>query len=445
MNTENKSFDRAQGWIRNSVTLKVMTIVVMVLLLLIPTEMVKSIIREREVQNNKAIQEVSAKWAGYQELNGPILTIPVVYEFQNGDFLEEITKNWYIMPEELKIDGDIKPEKLRRGIYEVVVYKSLLSFDGHFNLDKSIDKNNLKKICFDQAFLTIGITDLRGIEDDIILNWNNQKLKVQPGSKIADIIDSGITINLPNLNEDEEKIFAFHFTLNLQGSQSLEFVPVGNTTDVHLMSNWNSPRFDGNFLPDTREVSETGFFADWKILQLNRNIPQSWLSGQQKDNLSTTAFGVDLLIPLDDYQKSMRSAKYAVMTIALTFLIFFIVEILNSRKIHPFQYTLVGLALSLFYVLLISISEHTNFNIAYSISTVAIVSMISLYSMSVFKTKKFTLILTSTLISIYGFLFITLQLEDYALLMGSIGLTLILAATMYFTRKINWYNLNITN
>lgn len=445
MNTENKSFDRAQSWIRNSVTLKVMTIVVMVLLLLIPTEMVKSIIREREVQNNKAIQEVSAKWAGYQELNGPILTIPVVYEFQNGDFMEEITKNWYIMPEELKIDGDIKPEKLRRGIYEVVVYKSMLSFDGHFNLDKSIDKNNLKKICVDQAFLTIGITDLRGIEDDIILNWNNQKLKVQPGSKIADIIDSGITIDLPNLNEGEEKIFPFHFTLNLQGSQSLEFIPAGNTTEVHLMSNWNSPRFDGNFLPDTREVSETGFFADWKILQLNRNIPQSWISGHQKDNMSTTAFGVDLLIPLDDYQKSMRSAKYAVMTIALTFLIFFIVEILNNRKIHPFQYTLVGLALSLFYVLLISISEHTNFNIAYSISTVAIVSMISLYSMSVFKTKKFTLILTSTLISIYGFLFITLQLEDYALLMGSIGLTLILAATMYFTRKINWYNLNITN
>jgi inner membrane protein len=321
----------------------------------------------------------------------------------------------------------------------------MLSFDGHFNLDKSIDKNNLKKICVDQAFLTIGITDLRGIEDDIILNWNNQKLKVQPGSKIADIIDSGITIDLPNLNEDEEKIFAFHFTLNLQGSQSLEFIPVGNTTEVHLTSNWNSPRFDGNFLPDTRDVSETGFFADWKILQLNRNIPQSWISGQQKDNMSTTAFGVDLLIALDDYQKTMRSAKYAVMTIALTFLIFFIVEILNSRKIHPFQYTLVGLALSLFYVLLISISEHTNFNIAYSISTVAIVSMISLYSMSVFKTKKFTLILTSTLISIYGFLFITLQLEDYALLMGSIGLTLILAATMYFTRKINWYNLNITN
>lgn len=445
MNTENKSFDRAQSWIRNSVTLKVMTIVVMVLLLLIPTEMVKSIIREREVQNNKAIQEVSAKWAGYQELNGPILTIPVVYEFQNGDFMEEITKNWYIMPEELKIDGDIKPEKLRRGIYEVVVYKSMLSFDGHFNLDKSIDKNNLKKICVDQAFLTIGITDLRGIEDDIILNWNNQKLKVQPGSKIADIIDSGITIDLPNLNEGEEKIFPFHFTLNLQGSQSLEFIPAGNTTEVHLMSNWNSPRFDGNFLPDTREVSETGFFAHWKILQLNRNIPQSWISGQQKDNMSTTAFGVDLLIALDDYQKSMRSAKYAVMTIALTFLIFFIVEILNNRKIHPFQYTLVGLALSLFYVLLISISEHTNFNMAYSISTVAIVSMISLYSMSVFKTKKFTLILTSTLISIYGFLFITLQLEDYALLMGSIGLTLILAATMYFTRKINWYNLNITN
>ncbi|PIQ29731.1 MAG: hypothetical protein COW63_11560 [Bacteroidetes bacterium CG18_big_fil_WC_8_21_14_2_50_41_14] len=178
------------------------------------------------------------------------------------------------------------------------------------------------------------------------------------------------------------------------------------------------------------------------MLQLNRNIPQSWVYGDQRENLNNAAFGVDLILPLDDYQKSMRSAKYSVLTIALTFLIFFLVEILNRRKIHPFQYTLVGLALILFYVLLISISEHTNFNVAYFISTVAIVSMVSLYSMSIFKLRKFTMILTTILAAIYGFLFVTLQLEDYALLMGSIGLTIILGATMYFTRKINWYQLN---
>ena len=159
--------------------------------------------------------------------------------------------------------------------------------------------------------------------------------------------------------------------------------------------------------------------------------------------MQESSFGVDLIKPIDDYQKSLRSAKYAAMAIALTFLIFFLVEILNKKKIHPFQYALVGLALCLFYILLVSISEHSNFNIAYGISSVGIVVMISLYSLSVFKKLNLSLILISTLCGIYGFLFVTLQLADYALLMGSIGLLLILGLTMYFTRNINWYKLNM--
>jgi len=442
MNTENKSFEKAHNWVRNSVTLKVVTITIMVLLLLIPTEMVKSIIGERETLNYTATNEVGSKWAGPQQLNGPILTIPVVYEVVNADQKSEVVKYWNILPEELKIEGTIQPEKLRRGIYEVVVYKSKCSFTGKFDLNKSIDRNGLNEIRYDQAFLTLGITDLRGIKDEIVLNWNDEKLKVKPGSTLSDLIYSGVTIDLPDLSDNLQNKIDFDFALNLQGSQSMSFVPLGNTTEVNLTSNWPSPSFDGNFLPDSREVSATGFTANWKILQLNRNILQSWVYGDQRENLNNAAFGVDLILPLDDYQKSMRSAKYSVLTIALTFLIFFLVEILNRRKIHPFQYTLVGLALILFYVLLISISEHTNFNVAYFISTVAIVSMVSLYSMSIFKLRKFTMILTTTLSAIYGFLFVTLQLEDYALLMGSIGLTIILGATMYFTRKINWYQLN---
>ena len=442
MNTENKSFEKAHNWMRNSVTLKVVAITIMVLLLLIPTEMVKSIIGERETLNNAATNEVGSKWAGPQQINGPILTIPVVYEVVNADQKGEVVKYWHILPEELKIDGTIQPEKLRRGIYEVVVYKSKCSFTGKFDLDKSIDRNSLKEIRYDQAFLTLGITDLRGIKDEIILNWNDEKLKVKPGSTLSDLIYSGVTIDLPDLSDNLQNKVNFDFALNLQGSQSMSFVPLGNTTEVNLTSNWPSPSFDGNFLPDSREVTASGFTANWKILQLNRNIPQSWVYGDQRENLNNAAFGVDLILPLDDYQKSMRSAKYSVLTIALTFLIFFLVEILNRRKIHPFQYTLVGLALILFYVLLISISEHINFNVAYFISTVAIVSMVSLYSMSIFKLRKFTMILTTTLAAIYGFLFVTLQLEDYALLMGSIGLTIILVATMFFTRKINWYQLN---
>lgn len=442
MNKENNIFERVNSWIRNSVMLKLFTITILMLLLLIPASMIKSIISEREVLSEAAIQEVSSKWADKQQINGPVLTIPLVYEYLEEGKLIQTTRYWYLLPEVLNINGKVEPEKLRRNIYEIVVYKSNLNVSGKFVFDKTPDQENLKSIQYKKAFLTVGISDLKGIKDQIVLKWNSQPLKVEPGSLISDIIYSGVTIGIPNLEAQMEKPIDFSFSLNLHGSQNLSFVPLGSTTQVNLTSNWPSPSFNGNFLPNHREITPEGFKADWKVLQLNRNYPQSWVGSSQGRKMDSAAFGVNLLLPLDDYQKSMRSAKYAVMTIALTFLIFFLVEILNGRKIHPFQYILVGLALTLFYILLISISEHSNFNIAYAISTLSIVTMITLYSLSIFKAKKLTMLLVTTLIGIYGFLFVTLQLADYALLMGSIGLTLILAATMYFTRNINWYKLN---
>jgi len=445
MNTENTLFERLNNWIKNSVMLKLVTITIIMLLLLIPAEMIKSIISEREELSYQAIQEVSLKWAEEQQLNGPILSIPLLYEFEKDDKKVQETRYFHILPEELNINGIIEPTKLKRGIYEVVVYKSEISINGWFSLNKKVDQHNLKRILYDQAFLTIGISDLRGIEEQIILLWNNQRIEVEPGTKLSSIIYSGVTVNLPDLSNDLKKKIDFKLNLNLQGSQNMSFIPLGNVTIVEIKSSWSSPSFNGNFLPDQREITKDGFTANWKVLQLNRNFPQSWIDSDQSQNIVNAAFGVDLILPIDDYQKSMRSAKYAVMTITLTFLIFFLVEILNKRKIHPFQYALVGLALCIFYILLVSISEHSNFTLAYLISTIAIITMISLYSLSVFRVVKLSLILIAMLIGIYGFLFVTLQLSDYALILGSIGLTLILGATMYFTRNINWYKLNIGN
>ncbi|MEQ9376427.1 MAG: cell envelope integrity protein CreD [Imperialibacter sp.] len=443
MENETTPLEKVNNWIKNSVMLKLTTITILVLLLLIPTSMITSIISEREHLNNAAVSEVSGKWADSQLVNGPILTIPLVYEYLKDDKIVEAVKYWHILPKSLDITGTVDPEKLRRGIYEIVVYRSALAVNGSFVIDKMPDENNLKTIRWGQAFLTIGISDLRGIEDDVVVKWNNRDLKVEPGSRISDIAYAGFTVAVPDLTDAFGKDLAFGFDLKLQGSRNLSFTPLGSNTNIKLTSAWPSPSFNGNFIPDDREVSDAGFSANWKVLQLNRNFPQSWIGSGEAEKLQNSAFGVDLILPLDDYQKSMRSAKYAIMTIVLTFLIFFLVEILNGRKIHPFQYTLVGLALSLFYILLISISEHANFNLAYAISTCAIVGMISLYSMSVFKMPKLSMLLVATLIGIYGFLFVTLQLADYALLMGSIGLTIILAITMYFTRNINWYKLNI--
>jgi inner membrane protein len=382
-----------------------------------------------------------------QQINGPLLCIPLVYEYVVKDEKEDTkiiseTKNLYLLPEKLSINGKIEPEKLKRGIYEVVVYRSTLDISGKYKLNLKIDPEGLKEIKYDKAFLTVGISDLRGIEDEVVFNWGKQKLNIQPGSKLTDMISSGLSIDVPNIKEQINQSIDFSFQLNLQGSQNLSFIPLGNTTQVNLQSTWTSPSFNGNFIPDTREVNDSGFIANWKVLQLNRNFPQTWINKNLSNKMDYSAFGVDLIMPLDDYQKSMRSSKYAAMTIALIFLIFFLVEILNGKRIHPFQYTLVGLALCLFYILLISISEHSNFNIAYLISAGLTSLMILLYAKSVFKSNKFTGVLSLTILGIYGFLFVILQLADYALLMGSIGLALILSITMYFTRNINWYQLN---
>ncbi len=448
MNDQQSTLEKVNGWIKNSVGLKLITITILMLLLLIPASMIKSIISERENLNQSVLNEVSRKWAGKQQINGPVLCIPLVYEYaiedeKAGTKTITKTKHLYLLPEQLSINGKIEPEKLKRGIYEVVVYRSALNISGNYKLNLKIDPEGLKEIKYDKAFLTVGISDLRGIEDEIVLNWGKQKLDIQPGSKLSDMISSGVSIDLPNVKEQVDQSIDFSFQLNLQGSQNLSFIPIGSTTEVDLQSSWSSPSFNGNFIPDTREVSDSGFTANWKILQLNRNYPQTWVGKNMHKAMQYSALGVDLIMPLDDYQKSMRSAKYAAMTIALIFLIFFLVEILNGRKIHPFQYALVGLALCLFYILLISISEHSNFNIAYLISASLTSLMILVYAKSIFKSNKFTGILSATVLGIYGFLFVTLQLADYALLMGSIGLALILGITMYFTRNINWYKLNM--
>ncbi len=444
MNTETTYFEKA-GSIRsrNQVTFKLVIILILVLLLLIPTSMITEIIEERESLNLAAMEDVTSKWGSSQLINGPILTIPLVYENLVDDKTVRSVRYHYILPEDLKVTGSVIPEKLKRGIYEVVVYRSELNVKGTFVPNLQIDQSNLVDIRYDQAFLTIGISDLRGIKNQMVMTWNKETYEVAPGSAVQQLIPSGVTVYLKDLEAEMDQAIEFEFNLDLKGSNNLSFVPIGSSSEVQLTSNWASPSFNGNFLPENREVTDSGFLANWKVLQLNRNFPQSWTGSSYTDQLNSAAFGVDLLLPLDDYQKSMRSSKYAVMMIALTFLIFFIVEILHKSKIHPLQYVMVGLAICLFYILLVSITEHSTFNFAYWISCIGVIAMITLYSLSVFKKKKLALLLFATLGGIYGFLFVTLQLADYALLMGSLGLGVILALTMYLTRNVNWYRINL--
>jgi len=222
----------------------------------------------------------------------------------------------------------------------------------------------------------------------------------------------------------------------------LYFTPVGKVTDVNISSSWKNPSFNGAFLPDKRTINSNGFEANWNILNLNRNFPQIWIGGNYSVNES--AFGIDLLVPVDNYQKSYRSVNYAILIICFTFLVFFFIEILNKKLIHPVQYILVGISLVIFFILLISISEHLDFNNAFIISAVATLMCIGGYVKAILKSWKLMFLIMGELLILYTFIFVIIQLQDLALLIGSIGVFLVVGLVMFLSRKIDWYNLNLS-
>lgn len=433
--------------LKTNILFKVFIIVFIALLLLVPTTMVKNIIREREQIQNSAIEEVSEKWATSQTFTGPYISVPYnkyVKQFSEIDSVEKIIKlkKWlHFLPQALAINGNILPERRYRGIYEIVVYESKINISGNFNsLDLSKFDIDTKHIDFNKATLNLGITDLKGIEKQIELDWNNNKIFFNPGTSTNDLVGSGINCPI-NISNYDSTTYKFSMDIDIKGSQYLYFVPVGKTTNVSISSNWNNPSFGGEFLPDSREIETNGFQALWNILHLNRNYPQSWSDIEY--SVYDSSFGVNLLLPVDRYQKSMRVIKYAILFLAFTFLVFFFVEVMNKLFIHPIQYILVGIAIVVFYTLLLAFSEYITFNLSYLISALLTLGLITGYVMAILNSKNLALLILGILGILYGFIFTIIQLQDYALLIGSIGVFIILALVMYYSRKINWYEIKL--
>lgn len=433
--------------LKNNTLFKVGVIFVLVLVLLIPAAMISNVVRERERTQQQAIEEVSAKMGQAQTLTGPYLVIPFsrfVKETSNRDGtsrIVEITEYIHVMPEALRIDGQLLPEKLNRGIYEIVVYASKLKVNGHFDaLDFSSLDLKGGNLHFDRAALVVGLNDLRGIEKQIELKWDDSIRLFNPGVINQDIIVSGIHVPVALQANDSNK-HQFEFEIDLRGSQQLYFTPVGKVTDVHLRSPWPNPKFNGYFLPDERTVDASGFNAHWNILHLNRNFPQMWKGNVFQPNESS--FGTDLLLPVDNYQKSHRAIRYAILFIGFTFLVFFFMEVMNKLFIHPIQYLLVGVALVVFYTLLLSVSEHIAFNLSFLIAALATLILITAYVRAILRSNKLAFFLSGILTILYAFIFVIIQLQDYALLIGSLGIFIVLALVMYFSRKIDWYNIRI--
>ena len=425
--------------LKHSAIVRMIIVAGLSLVLLIPTFMIEGLIFERQARQKEAVREVSQSWGGIQTLSGPILTVP--YSVERKDEKGKITvstRHMHLLPSALSMRGSVAPEIRYRGIYQIALYNTRYHVEGEFRLRDLIPLNvPSSDIKWDDAFLGYGISDLRGIKDTISLSWNHARYPSAPGLQCEEVMKTGITFRPLVTAEDQSCTFSLE--LNLNGTSELNFVPVGEVTTVSLKSTWDSPSFIGKFLPAQRAIEKNASTAEWKVLNLNRNFPQAWKGN--KYQIGEAAFGVRLFVPVDEYQKADRSVKYALLFIALTFVAFFLSELIARTILHPIQYSLIGLGLVVFYLLLVSISEHTSFNTAYFISSVAVIALIAVYTRWVTSSGRVPLAIAGVLGVLYSFLFVTLQLEDYALLLGGIGLFLILGVIMYLTRKVDWFAL----
>lgn len=458
--------DRFNRWVQESIMVKLFSIGFLILILLIPTAWIDDLIYERQNRADDVIEEVADKWSGSQKISGPILVIPfikdeVIDRGKEGKELRQVVKKAFFLPDNLDITGDVTPEVLHRGIFDAVVYQSAVKINASFA------KPDFKSLMIPEpnvqwkdAYMIFGISDLRGISENPTFLSGENALTAEPSNNIGvttradkneaysqstyDSDRNTTTLSskgiITKLNWEGAESFRgdLNVKLNLKGSRRLDFVPAGKTTTVNLTGKWANPSFDGEFLPAKRDVTDSSFAATWKVLHFNRPFSQQWTESNQE--LSGADFGVKLLIPVDQYQKSIRTSKYGVLIILLTFMALFLVEITQKIRIHPFQYILIGAALIIYYTLLLSFSEHIGYNLAYIVASVATVILISLYSTTFFASRRLVILFSILLVIFYVFIFIIILQQDYSLLLGSIGLFFIIGTLMYFSRKVRWYN-----
>lgn len=413
--------------------IKAVIIFVMAFFLWIPTNLIREVINEREDRQKEAIEEVSSKWAGRQTVTGPILMIP--YNSTSNGVTSQKKHAWF-MADQLDINSSVSPQKRHRGIYDVVVYQGDISITAKFNEIKFKELNvPAVNLLWPEAKLLLQISDLsRGINEEIYIKWKDSSFICQPWAETSENVGDALYASIPLKEEDADTLNVFTVQFSLHGSQQLMFSPAARETKIQLTGNWPDPSFTGIKIPEAPNDSDSGINVKWKYL--NRNNPMVW--NDQFINLQPSAMGANLIIPVDGYDKTERSVKYALLCIILTFAAFFLIETIYKRNLHLIQYGLAGLALVLFYTLLLSISEYTGFNLAYLIAGIATIGLVTWFVGSIMKSTKLAVFISFVLTVVYGYIFTIIQLQDYSLLMGSVGLFIALGIIMYFSRKLQW-------
>lgn len=438
------SVERLASSIRSSQMLRLFSVGLLALLLQIPIAMIGGLVAERQERRQAAVTEVSSKWGNVQSIIGPVLIVPYTYRSTETSasglqITRTETRNAIFLPEQLRVRGSIDAELRHRGIFSIPVYKVGLTLEGEFTRP-SFAELGLEPagVAWERAQLAIGISDARAIQQETAVTWNGKPVSFLPGT--GAFTDGGTGIHAVVGLAIGGQRAQFSFPLSLNGSLGVYLTPFAQNTIVELQSNYGHPSFQGNWLPVERSVSDAAFRAKWSIPFLGRNYPQAWKAevGMRKE-IDGSRFGVELVNPVDHYRMAERSVKYAGLFILLTFATLWLIEVLAGVRVHPIQYLLLGGALCLFYLLELSLSEHLGFPLAYTVASFSVVALVAGYSVVVLHHIRRALFVIAVVSLLYAYLYILLMNEDYALLIGSVGLFLILAAIMYATRRVDWY------
>lgn len=429
--------------LRRSASIKTATIGFLILLLLIPVSMIRGVVEDRSQVLFEARNDIMRSWGGEQILSGPILVVPYTrsYENRHGDVIVE-DKFVYVLPTNLDVSGSLATEIRYRGAHEVPVYRAMLNVSGRFDRpDMTTLDSHIDAIDWASAYVALFVSEARAITATPSIDVGAASATFRPGGAIIlTDMPAPIVADIGNPFTEGSDTAEFRTTLSINGTDTLKLMALGDTTNLQLESEWSSPSFTGNYLPTNHSISDAGFSANWQVSSLGRALPSRWTSSNAYAvNPHHASFGVSLYMPVSLYQLMFRAVRYAILFIALTFVAYFLFEILAKLRLHPLQYLLVGFANAMFFLLLLSLAEHIGFGWAYLASALASSGLVGGYSGTVLGDRSRGLIMVGILFGLYGFLYMTLNAETYALLAGAIALWITLAIIMYLTRRIDWY------
>lgn len=428
----------------------------LIMLLMIPQMMLESLISERDGWRSAAYSGIERSWPGAQTLGGPILAVPYQMIWMVSEVISDGSKRVvtrqeishrtaYLLPKTLEAASELETAVRYRGIYEVPVYSGTARFKGEFDTQPLLDivsENPEKRIEWGTPQVNVLVSDQRGIVRSSPLQWMGQELEFKPGSDTSNS-PGGMHVKVPKLDMQRGETIAFAFDMDLRGMKSMQFALLAESMDVRLSADWAHPGFFGDMLPETRDITDKGFSSHWRSSAFSGNTAEALAGLQNGDgrNLLQRAVGVNFVQPVDVYQQSERSIKYALLFLLLTFSCMTLFELLKKLPLHPVQYTFVGVALLIFYLLLIALSEHISFLWAYVCAALACTGLLTVYFGAILRSTRHGLVLGSGLSVLYALLYIILQAEDNALVMGSLLLFAVLSAIMLGTRSFDWYSL----